>query len=968
MAEIKKISTEFQLLDKFLDTSGDAGSANQVLVSTTTGVNWVDGSGSGIIGGPYLPLAGGTLTSTTSPILILNPTANNYGGIQFNYAGAVKGLAMFNSGAMYYGGEAGINTIIQAGGVAAIYVNTSTRNVGINVTVPNQKLHVSDGGIRVEKFATGLGGFISIGNATEAAGNYSAYFFGNTASDTGYFKGGIAYETLSSTYGRGDMHFLQNSTTSGGNVSISDSVMTILNGGNVGIGTTSPLVKLQVYGNPMPAAADAASVEDMLTLYRNGSSTVWAGGASLSLGRYSAGGSSPKSRLDFKLKAAAGSNTALPELTVMTMNSDGRVGIGTTSPTAKLNVKASGSTVDQIAVTHSGNTVEIAQLGQSANGNSAGALLLKTNGGTDTIYLDAAGTSYINGGNVGIGTTSPGEKLHVVGNAFLSANSAFKASYNNTDSYHGSMRWAGLQLGNNGVNKIVAGRTVAGGSFQFWTNNTNDAANYTVTADGIMTMAMTNAGNVGIGVTGPSEKLVVDGKVIINNTNPPNNLAQLNIGYTGAAETRAIDIDGGWSGGESKSITFSYGSTSANMVGQISCSLISSTDTRLRFGKLYYNGDSSAYTMELKSTSLTTADLTVAGTVTATNFIGGNGAYLPLAGGTMTGNITLPGEENNTFKIGFTGASATSGLSTVDQNGAGLYIGANSKLNNSGVVVYNNSALPSSGIYFDGWNGDDMEFYTGASGSPTKRLTISSTGNATFTGLVSGITPTAAANFVTKAYADALTPGAGVFLPLTGGTMSGNTIHNDNVKSIYGTASDGLEIYHDGTDSIIADTGTGNLYIRGAASIRLQGINQSNFLIASQGGNLNLYYNNANKFNTSNTGVNITGEIALNDKALLSNQENTDIDTGAEVVAQVSTSTYTAAFFDFVVKKGTNVRSGTVYACHDGTNVEFTETSTNDLGDTSDVTLSVDISGTNMRLLATVTSDDWSVKSLIRAI
>ena len=54
---IKKISTEFQLLDKFLDTSGDAGSANQVLVSTATGINWVDGSGSGIIGGPYLPLS-----------------------------------------------------------------------------------------------------------------------------------------------------------------------------------------------------------------------------------------------------------------------------------------------------------------------------------------------------------------------------------------------------------------------------------------------------------------------------------------------------------------------------------------------------------------------------------------------------------------------------------------------------------------------------------------------------------------------------------------------------------------------------------------------------------------------------------------------------------------------------------------------------------------------------------------------
>jgi hypothetical protein len=79
-------------------------------------------------------------------------------------------------------------------------------------------------------------------------------------------------------------------------------------------------------------------------------------------------------------------------------------------------------------------------------------------------------------------------------------------------------------------------------------------------------------------------------------------------------------------------------------------------------------------------------------------------------------------------------------------------------------------------------------------------------------------------------------------------------------------------------------------------------------------------------------------------------------------------ATYTAAFFDFVIKNGTNLRVGTVFACHDGTNVVYTETSTNDLGDTSDVTLSVDISGTDMRLRATVTSDDWSVKSLIRAI
>jgi hypothetical protein len=117
--------------------------------------------------------------------------------------------------------------------------------------------------------------------------------------------------------------------------------------------------------------------------------------------------------------------------------------------------------------------------------------------------------------------------------------------------------------------------------------------------------------------------------------------------------------------------------------------------------------------------------------------------------------------------------------------------------------------------------------------------------------------------------------------------------------------------------------------------------------------------------------INPDGSLQLAAGAKISNQENTDIDSAAsEVVAQVAIS-YTAAFFDFVVKKGTNVRSGTVYACHNGDTtplVEFTETSTQDLGNTSDVVLSVDISGANMRLLATVASDDWSVKSLIRAI
>ena len=77
----------------------------------------------------------------------------------------------------------------------------------------------------------------------------------------------------------------------------------------------------------------------------------------------------------------------------------------------------------------------------------------------------------------------------------------------------------------------------------------------------------------------------------------------------------------------------------------------------------------------------------------------------------------------------------------------------------------------------------------------TTRLTISNVGAATFTGLVSGITPTAAANFVTKAYADGLAPGAGVFLPLAGGTMSGNINMGDRKITNINEMSFGANAY-----------------------------------------------------------------------------------------------------------------------------------------------------------------------------
>ena len=48
---------------------------------------------------------------------------------------------------------------------------------------------------------------------------------------------------------------------------------------------------------------------------------------------------------------------------------------------------------------------------------------------------------------------------------------------------------------------------------------------------------------------------------------------------------------------------------------------------------------------------------------------------------------------------------------------------------------------------------------------------------------------------------------------VAGSTMTGNLVFNDGKKVILGTSSDGLEIYHDGSHSYIADTGTGSLKV-----------------------------------------------------------------------------------------------------------------------------------------------------------
>ena len=87
-----------------------------------------------------------------------------------------------------------------------------------------------------------------------------------------------------------------------------------------------------------------------------------------------------------------------------------------------------------------------------------------------------------------------------------------------------------------------------------------------------------------------------------------------------------------------------------------------------------------------------------------------------------------------------------------------------------------------------------------------------------------------------------------------------NITMTDNSKMRFGTGLD-LEIYHDGTNSLIADTGTGNLVIR-ASNFQMTNSSGSNYMmVANDGGAAYLYYNGTNRLETTNTGVDVGGVL-----------------------------------------------------------------------------------------------------------
>jgi hypothetical protein len=237
---------------------------------------------------------------------------------------------------------------------------TNTGNVGIGTTSPATKLHISDtAAVFTTTSTNGVSGFIQnvIGGATA-------------------------------------LYRLQND---------SSEKMRVTGGGNVLIGTTVDYSRLTVSNEN--SARTGITISDTNT----SSLMLFAGNSSdavIAIDTYN---------LAFKTGATAGQDNGT---TRMLIQQGGNVGIGTTSPANTLNVEgdigfAGYLGQGSIYGNTGNNSYGRVQLYDPATGyttfnNIQYGYYFQTNSGTKMTIL--------NNGNVGIGTASPAEKLHVVGN------------------------------------------------------------------------------------------------------------------------------------------------------------------------------------------------------------------------------------------------------------------------------------------------------------------------------------------------------------------------------------------------------------------------------------------------------------------------------------------------------------------------------------------------------------------------
>ena len=179
----------------------------------------------------------------------------------------------------------------------------------------------------------------------------------------------------------------------------------------------------------------------------------------------------------------------------------GNVGIGATTPGQMLSIKG-----DRSGFSISSEDYEnIVYMGRRASTQPDLGYFRLRNAATTTVAIDSAGYTYFNGGNVGIGTTSPDYKLEILESSTWNAL--------NIKSSHTS--GAGFTLSNSSRWSLISTGETAGAGKNKLGFHLTQAESGSGASSGYK-MVINDNGNVGIGTNTPSTKLEIAGNVRIN--------------------------------------------------------------------------------------------------------------------------------------------------------------------------------------------------------------------------------------------------------------------------------------------------------------------------------------------------------------------------------------------------------------------------------------------------------------------
>ena len=113
--------------------------------------------------------------------------------------------------------------------------------------------------------------------------------------------------------------------------------------------------------------------------------------------------------------------------------------------------------------------------------------------------------------------------------------------------------------------------------------------------------------------------------------------------------------------------------------------------------------------------------------------------------------------------------------------------------------------------------------------------------------------------------------------------------------------------------------------------------------------------------------LDIKGDLIVS-SSLIANQNTASLGSGAQTISTNATSSYTAAFYNYTVASGSNARAGQVMAVWNGGSIQYTDSSTTDIGSTLAVVFTASLSNGNVQLKTVLPTSGWTVKTLANLI